>query len=230
MYNSTIPSNDELPTNKQLISSTLIALVVALLLLITCILPAEYGVDPTGIGRTLGLTQMGEIKEQLAHEAAQDDTSPVAPTSQTQPAQALSSSETPQEAPKSEQAASQPPVKTAVEPELSPKMEASVTTESFQVTLQPGEAAEVKLTMNKSSTVNYHWSVDQGHVNFDTHADNKQVKYHNYNKGKAVQEDKGVMTAAFNGKHGWFWRNRSGQTVTVTLNVSGDFSELSRVL
>ena len=33
------------------------------------VLPAEYGIDPTGVGRALGLTQMGEIKVQLAEEA-----------------------------------------------------------------------------------------------------------------------------------------------------------------
>ena len=52
--------------------STLIAAAVALVLLITVVLPAEYGIDPTRIGRVLGLTQMGEIKVRLAREAAAD--------------------------------------------------------------------------------------------------------------------------------------------------------------
>ncbi len=33
-------------------------------------LPAEYGTNPTGVGSILGLTEMGEIKQQLAAEAA----------------------------------------------------------------------------------------------------------------------------------------------------------------
>ncbi|ODT04488.1 MAG: hypothetical protein ABS52_04320 [Gemmatimonadetes bacterium SCN 70-22] len=41
-------------------------------LLLTAVLPAEYGIDPTGAGRVLGLTQMGEIKVRLAREAAED--------------------------------------------------------------------------------------------------------------------------------------------------------------
>lgn len=36
------------------------------------VLPAEYGVDPTGVGRLTGLSEMGEIKVQLAKEAAAD--------------------------------------------------------------------------------------------------------------------------------------------------------------
>ena len=59
-------------TPRQLIRSTLIALAVAVLLLVTAVLPAEYGIDPTGIGRMIGLTQMGEIKTRLARDAAAD--------------------------------------------------------------------------------------------------------------------------------------------------------------
>lgn len=36
-------------------------------------MPAEYGVDPTGIGGLLGLTEMGEIKQGLYAEAAAED-------------------------------------------------------------------------------------------------------------------------------------------------------------
>jgi hypothetical protein len=41
------------------------ALLVAGLLLVIAVLPAEYGVDPLGIGRRLGLTAMGDIRKQL---------------------------------------------------------------------------------------------------------------------------------------------------------------------
>jgi len=72
MYNTNISDKNELPSKRQLLRSTFIALIVAILLLITAILPAEYGIDPMGVGRTLGLTQMGKIKIQLADEAAQE--------------------------------------------------------------------------------------------------------------------------------------------------------------
>ena len=72
MYNADKPSADELPSSGQLLRSTAIALVVAAVLLVTVVLPAEYGIDPTGAGRILGLTEMGEIKTQLAEEAAAD--------------------------------------------------------------------------------------------------------------------------------------------------------------
>lgn len=62
----------EPPSARQLVRSTVVALAVAGAILMTVVLPAEYGVDPTGIGRVLGLTQMGEIKSRLAAEAAAD--------------------------------------------------------------------------------------------------------------------------------------------------------------
>jgi hypothetical protein len=41
-------------------------------ILVTAVLPAEYRIDPTGVGRVFGLTQMGEIKQHLAAEAERD--------------------------------------------------------------------------------------------------------------------------------------------------------------
>ena len=67
---TTSPPDALAPTSRQLIRSTILAVVVAALLLVTCVLPAEYGVDPTGVGGLLGLTQMGEVKMALAEEAA----------------------------------------------------------------------------------------------------------------------------------------------------------------
>ena len=44
------------PSLSKLARTTAIALVVAAVILVTIVLPAEYGVDPTGAGRALGLT------------------------------------------------------------------------------------------------------------------------------------------------------------------------------
>ncbi len=51
---------------------TVIAVVVATLLTITTVLPAEFAVDPTGVGSKLGLTQMGRIKIDLARKAERE--------------------------------------------------------------------------------------------------------------------------------------------------------------
>ena len=201
MYNAPRPNDSDLPSNKQLFISTAMAMLVAAVLLVSVILPAEYGIDATGIGKALGLTQMGEIKMQLAQEA--------------------------------EQEASAEPIKKETETvaaRVEEKIGATMRSEQTSVTLASGAAAEVKVAMNKGQSVTYSWQVDTGHVNFDVHGDNPSTDYFNYTKGKAVTQDAGTLTAAFDGRHGWFWRNRSQQTVTVTLKVEGEFSDIKRVM
>ena len=63
------PAIGELPNKKILNRATLIAAAVAAVLLVTVVLPAEYGVDRTGVGRLLGLTEMGRLKRAAAEGA-----------------------------------------------------------------------------------------------------------------------------------------------------------------
>ncbi len=59
-------------TSGGLIRSTLLAAAAAGGILTFFWLPAEYGIDPTGVGGILGLTEMGKIKQQLYAEDAAD--------------------------------------------------------------------------------------------------------------------------------------------------------------
>jgi len=63
-------------STKSLVKLTLSALLFAVIVLLTLILPAEYNIDPTGIGKKIGLTQ-------LAPENVADENIAVLPTSQT---------------------------------------------------------------------------------------------------------------------------------------------------
>jgi hypothetical protein len=56
MYNSDLPKRAALPSSRQLFRSTILAVLSAIIILITIVLPSEYGIDPTGAGRALGLT------------------------------------------------------------------------------------------------------------------------------------------------------------------------------
>lgn len=227
MFNANIPSQQELPTSGQLLRSTVIALVVATALLVTAVLPAEYGIDPTGIGRMLGLTEMGEIKEQLADEAAADRAAATTrPTTGVQPSTAMTVvAEAPAEpAPAAEEAAATAePVKAA----------APLNRDSISFVLTPGQGAEVKLEMLKGAEVEFNWSANGGQLNFDTHGDPFNPPsgfYHGYGKGRFESGRQGTLTAAFDGNHGWFWRNRTQENVTLTLSVKGDFIAMKRLI
>jgi hypothetical protein len=56
------------PSLPQLVRTTLIAVVVAALLLITTVLPAEYAIDPLGTGRMLGLTDIATPQVEVVED------------------------------------------------------------------------------------------------------------------------------------------------------------------
>ncbi len=206
MYNSDLPSRADLPSTKQLVRSTLIAAAVAAAILVTAVLPGEYGVDPTGMGRVLGLTQMGEIKQQLAAEAKADAVA----------------------APVVAEAA---PAEEAVpDTASSPPVAADAWREEVTLTLAPGEAAEIKLVMKSGETAGYAWTAKTGALNSDLHGDGKGGQATSYRKGRAEAADSGELTAAFDGSHGWFWRNRGDAPVELVLQVRGEYAELKRVV
>lgn len=41
-----------------LVKASVVAILIAAVVLVTCILPSEYNIDPTGLGKTLGLTEL----------------------------------------------------------------------------------------------------------------------------------------------------------------------------
>jgi hypothetical protein len=72
-----------------------------------------------------------------------------------------------------------------------------------------------------------------GEIKYDTHGDPPNAPkdfYHGYGKGRGETAQAGTLQAAFDGTHGWFWRNRSKAEVTVTLKTSGDYESIKRVL
>ena len=211
MYNTDMPKRAELPTTKQLVRSTLIALVTAIVLLVVVILPAEYAIDPTGAGKVLGLTKMGEIKEQLAQEAAED----LAKSNKV--AIALAVENKPVDVVKTAPVIATP---TVTEP---------VWRDKIMLTLKPGQGAEVKLVMQKGQVAQFEWTSKGGPVNYDAHGDGNG-KSISYEKGRGVPKDEGTLEAAFTGNHGWFFRNRNDKTIMVILRTNGEYAEMKRVL
>ncbi|MEH6500619.1 MAG: transmembrane anchor protein [Pseudoalteromonas distincta] len=226
MYNTDMPSRAELPSTAKLIRSTIISAIVALVLLVTVVMPAEYAMDPTGVGRLLGLTEMGEIKQQLADEAAADEAAQlnaVPTTTQAfspEPAAPAQQAETSHPEPQIEATASTPAPAAAAEPEWK---------DEVQFVLTPGEGTEFKLTMEDGAVASFHWVSDGGAVNFDAHGDGSGQSI-SYEKGRGVAEDEGELTAAFTGNHGWFFRNRNTEDVTLTLRTRGNYGELKRAM
>lgn len=204
MFNAEKPSLEELPSSAQLLKSTIIAAVSAVVILVTLVLPAEYGIDPTGIGRTIGLAEMGEIKTQLAEEAEADRLLEL-------------------EAETDEQSSLLDAI-FGLFVGTAHAQEAENWRDETTFTLAPGDSAEWKLVMEEGQTVEYRMLVDGGRVNFDLHGHGGGNSV-TYEKGRGSTGDEGQIVAAFDGEHGWFWRNRDNSDVTITVQVRGEYAE-----
>lgn len=205
MFNAKQPPPDELPTAKELARSTIVAMIGAAIVLVTIVLPAEYGIDPTGVGGVLGLTEMGEIKQQLAEEEEEHADLPTSPAT--------------------------------VEPSLLEKFgdlfigtahAQEINSAELSLSLKDGESAEVKVDLSKGQEASYSWTATDL-VNFELHVDKPEGGFISYKKGRGVASDEGSFVAAIDGYQGWFWRNRSGGDVTITVRAEGPFSELKRM-
>jgi len=223
MYNSDTPTRAELPTSKQLVRSTVLAAISALVLLVAVVLPAEYGIDPTGIGRVLRMTEMGNIKQQLAAEAAADAAAP-APAAPPAAGTTLGMAAANAAEPPARAAVAAAP--TAPVQPAAPKIEWR---DEMPVTLRPGEGTEIKLKMVQGAKAQYSWVVEGGEVNFDAHGD-APGQSTSYKKGRGASSDEGVLEAAFTGNHGWYWRNRGKSNVKVILRTRGDYTDIKRMM
>jgi hypothetical protein len=199
MNNAPKPRLEDLPTRANLFRSSIIAGVSAAAILVTVVLPAEYAIDPTGVGRVLGLTEMGEIKRELAEEAARDELLHGDQSSSLLDAifGALVGTAHAQEAWRDE----------------------------VSFTLAPGASTEIKLVMEPGTTAEYTWAATGGRINFDLHAhgDGQSI---DYARGRGETSGEGSIGAPFAGEHGWFWRNRDSGEVTVMLRLRGDYSDI----
>lgn len=155
--------------NEQRLATTIgAALASALIIFLTVVLPAEFGRDPLGTGRLLGLSGMADTTADS----------------------------------------------------LNPQYEAHKA-ETIELILEPFQSLEYKYLMDTGNTLVFSWQAD-GELYFDMHAEDTTVEDYDesYAQGDAAS-DQGSYQAAFNGMHGWFWENRTFQTVTLTLSTAG---------
>ncbi|WP_228028515.1 transmembrane anchor protein [Donghicola mangrovi] len=196
-----------------LIRATLGAAVAAGVILTVFWLPAEYGIDPTGLGRTMGLTKMGEIKQGLYAEAEAEKTKPVTDPQILNRLDAIEA-----------QLAALVANGGVVVTEKAAPAEASEWRDTWSFTLEPEDSIEAKLKMTEGQQATFEWTANGGLLNYDMHGDGGGEI--SYEQGRNQPGQSGVLTAAFDGNHGWYWRNRTDQDVTFTLHVRGDYERL----
>ena len=212
------------PTTAQLLKASVIALLVAVIILLTAVLPAEFGKDPTGIGAALGLTALYSAHEQLSESqssaVASGALTPVATPSAVIAGQALPGQ----------------PAPAQTDPAQSFNLDAvrvqssAFRSDEMSVTLEAGKGAEIKAKMQEGGAFVFSWTSLGGPVNFDMHGEkpNDGDKFTSYWLDNQKAEGHGRFIAPFTGVHGWYWQNKGAVPVTITVKVSGYFEPLYR--
>ena len=217
MYNTNEHHTKDLPSTIQLLRSTIIAILVALFILIAFVLPAEYGIDPTGIGGTLWLKEMGRIKVSLQEEIdaeekrieqQEKDKNFVEITEEVLPLMATGVVE---------------------DQSTSGDTQSTVKSDTLIVTVWPDKSTELKLDMMEGQTIQYTWAVDVWYINYNIHGEWDLWTSHEYGEALKVSSDSWSLTAKFDGKHGWFFRNRFESDVTITITVTWDYQSFTKL-
>lgn len=203
----TSPFEAQPPAGKRLLRSVVLAVAGAIVILVTFVLPAEYGVDPTGVGGVLGLTALNK------------------PTRTLQIKDVTGGNERYREI-KVNDAGEPIPLPNPAVFQGKPTPPRSV---SKTIQLQPGKATEIKVVLEAGQVALYAWHATGGDVYTDFHghesgaANDQFVRYEEQQSGR---EGNGSLVAPFTGEHGWYWLNVSDDPVDVVLNVSGYYADL----
>jgi hypothetical protein len=207
---SSEPTPDwQAPSGQRIALSVGVALVIAALVLVVAVLPAEYGIDPTGIGKALGLTELN------------------APASRTiEVRDVLGGNERVREV---EVPAFNEPVPLP-NPAVHQAEDRPIQTRTMTLTLEEGQQTEIKTVLRESKVIVYHWQTDGGLVYSDLHGHDPAagqeffVRYREDQEG--ATEATGSLVAPFAGEHGWYWLNIHDGPVTITLTVTGFYDDI----
>lgn len=184
------------PSVRSLIQATAIAVVVAAIVLVTAVLPAEYGIDPTGMGARLGLTAMGEGADES------DADQPNAPTDNGAAELSTLNAVWKRDL----------PFQTG---ELSLTLEPN---EGAEIKALMAAGDRMMFSWHADGPVSFDMHGEELNAGKDD--------FTSYWKGRNETTGHGAFIAPFAGTHGWYWRNRGSAAVTVHVKTSGYYEKL----
>jgi len=205
------------PSHGNLLKGALLAMVAAAVVTVLFVLPAEFGVDPTGIGAKLGLLDLAETVEPAQGNASGGNTI----VEGTWPAI--------------------PDEFDFYEPDIvgdpySRTQEGKFRSDTITIELDVGEQTEYKAIMKQGNAFVYHWKLEQGIVYTDFHADPGENaagypdRYYVRYAESELGEHSGSLVAPFDGNHGWYWLNIEDEPITITLEIHGYYDRVEELM
>ena len=204
---NTDKSANHLAPQKNLWPGIALAAVIALVMLVLFVLPAEYGIDVTGAGRALGLTDLATSTRtiEIADVTGGNETITQVEIPDTGDPVPL-------------------PNPAVYQNETAPPQ-----TRTLQVVIPAEGETEVKVKMQTGKVIVFSWQTDRGDVYVDYHGHDPAISpdfWVRYNEQQEGAGNNGSLTAPFAGEHGWFWLNYNEFPVTITLTVTGYFDDI----
>jgi hypothetical protein len=171
------------------------AMLVAGVLLMATILPAEYGVDPLGTGKLLGLTSLAKANAPAAGEAAASAQAP--PPEELEPTR----------------------------PGANTPQTIALKQDTVTFKLGPFEGVEYKYRMEKGAGMVYSWtSTGKVRFDFHGEPMGAPKGYAESYEMAEGQKASGSFFAPTTGIHGWFWENLDTNDITITLTSTGFYA------
>jgi hypothetical protein len=213
------------PSSGSLFKNAFFTLLGAVIVTVLFIMPAEYGVDPTGVGTKLGLTDLdaGEVAAESAP----------ATTSSADPGPRLVSGVFPSAPAEADFDYYDPEV---LGDPFSRSHPSEFRTATIEIALDELEQVEVKAVMKQGDALVYSWKMIEGETVYtDFHADPYQTDMYpdRYWLRYAESEESfasGSLVAPFEGNHGWYWMNIEENPVKIVLEVRGYYESLEEIM
>jgi hypothetical protein len=186
--------------SRDLARASIAATAGAAAILCLFVLPAEWGIDPTGVGKALGLTRMAD-----ADADADDGPDDAATSMPPAPAAAV-----------------------PIQSRDTILASAALRSDRKTLVLAPHSGHEVKAHMRQGDHLVFRWT-SSAPVRMDMHgepAHGKADDFTSYWKQKDLTEAQGQFTAPFDGTHGWYWRNGGEVAATLEVETTGFYQDL----
>ena len=207
-HNETLFNSIPVHSIATLVKASVAASAIAAVILVTAILPAEYNIDPPGIGKALGLTQIAEAAS-VTPDIAVSGSETVFTFGQATPVT-------------SKEMANAPSVALIAQARQTP----GVRSDTVKINIPAGKGLEYKLLMDEFVHLEYEWSTGGEELYFDFHGEPKGDTTGYFESFSITTSDKmkGSLTTPFAGAHGWYWKNKTDSAIIVTLSTTGDYS------
>lgn len=200
--------NQSLNNKRKILKSIILAFFIGTIILLVAVLPAEYGIDLLGTGKLFGFSKLHN------KEVEMNKTSTTGLNFKKITLNDVGSSTDilkPIEA-------NNPP----------PKQQFLKREDVIKVIVPAKKGIEYKVKMLKYGSMKYEWSTTDQIVFTDFHGEVKQdnppkdVFYESYTVAYSNNMG-GTLTAPFEGKHGWYFKNLIDDDVVVIIKLKGEY-------